>query len=206
MRLTSQSLIIYFKGQHPLVLEPPTVACAAVLLGIVDQPHQGLSIILTLRSPHLTHHGGEVCFPGGMWEPNERYPIETALREANEEVSLPAGAATVLGCLKPHYTRRSTQVVPVVALVDSAYRLVADNSEVVETFTVPIQYLLDDQRLRTDIFTHKHGNIVKTLWTPAYCYNGYEIWGFTAGVITHFLNQVFNAGIKREHSVGEKIW
>ncbi|RYZ32398.1 MAG: CoA pyrophosphatase [Sphingobacteriales bacterium] len=53
-------------------------------------------IIFTLRSKHLNQHAGEVCFPGGKWEPQDHSLLTTALRETHEEIGVSPGIIDVL--------------------------------------------------------------------------------------------------------------
>ena len=66
-----------------------------MLIALVDG-HDGAEVLLTRRAWHLTHHKGEVSFPGGRMDPGET-PVETALREAHEEVALDPALVEVLG-------------------------------------------------------------------------------------------------------------
>ena len=60
---------------------------AAVLVPVV-QYDSGPSILLTRRADHLDKHSGQVAFPGGKVEKRDASPVETALREAEEEIGL----------------------------------------------------------------------------------------------------------------------
>ena len=57
---------------------------SAVLVPLYDGP-DGAEVLLTRRSQALRNHRGEVSFPGGRMDPGET-PLQTALREAHEEV------------------------------------------------------------------------------------------------------------------------
>jgi len=174
---------------------------AAVLL-LLQETKQGLSILLTQRADSLKHHGGEVAFPGGMWEEKDGFPVDTALRESNEEVNLPISAVDILGQLTPTYSRTGTQVTPVVAMLKHKVDLQPNIEETQAIFWLPIRYLLDDPRQRTDIFSHHR----RVIWVPAYHYQGYEIWGLTSSVIVEFLNRCSSHTIRREHDAPEKHW
>src|SRR5205809_7526270 len=80
---------------------------AAVLVPIVDDGGP-LRLLLTRRTEDLPTHAGQVAFPGGLVEPGEEDPANTALREAEEEVGLPKGAVEVLGLLDDFPTRTDT--------------------------------------------------------------------------------------------------
>ncbi len=167
-------------------------------------------IVLTRRAMTLRHHAGEVAFPGGMWELGDQFPVDTALRESQEEIALERQYVQVLGLLTPLQTRRKTEVTPVVGLIDHPLELSPNDGEIESIFTVPLDFFLNDQRLRTDIFSRQDNGNTHSHWVPAYEYHyqgeNYEIWGFTAAVIVQLLNRGFSAGIGRDNSAVEKVW
>jgi 8-oxo-dGTP pyrophosphatase MutT (NUDIX family) len=179
---------------------------ASVLVPLVKK-QDGWHIILTLRAKNMRHHGGEGAFPGGMWEEGDRTLIDTALRECEEEISIPASNISILGGLNSAPTRRLTLVRPVVGVVKSMAGLMANPGEIADIFTVPVDFFNNDQRIRTDIFTRSE-QIDKSdsFWAPAYQYQQYEIWGFTASVIVQLVNRGFGARLTRENLAFEKIW
>ena len=65
----------------------PKLRDAAVLIPITSSP-DGLNVILTKRSNNLKHHPGQIALPGGKVEKSDKDVIETALREAYEEIGL----------------------------------------------------------------------------------------------------------------------
>ena len=71
-------------------------------------------LLLIERSPHLRTHAGQLAFPGGKPEPSDRSLLETALREAEEEVGLRAGDVDVLGRLSGVPTPTGFMIVPYV--------------------------------------------------------------------------------------------
>ena len=160
------------------------------------------SLLLTKRAETLRQHGGEVAFPGGMWEQGDHFPLNTALREAEEEIALPSSDVEVKGLLPALSTRQGIPVSPVVATLSSASSLIPSPAEIESIFFVPIHELLKDHRIRTDIFHYED----EIRWAPAYLYQGYEIWGFTAGVIKMLLEFCFGATLPRQHTAPEKVW
>ena len=174
---------------------------AAVLVAIVGEP-DNYSLLLTKRALHLSNHGGEVAFPGGMWEPGDQFPQDTALREAQEEVALSVHQANVMGLLPSQDTRNSTRVTPVVATIPADLPLTPSPDEIHSIFYVPLAELLADHRVRTDVFQYR--GLVR--WVPVFEFQGYEIWGFTAGVIITLLERCFGAKFARQHSAPEKLW
>ncbi len=88
---------------------------AAVLIG-VSRATGG--VLFTERAAHLSKHPGQIAFPGGRIDAGDGGPLEAALREAQEEVGLPAKASEVLGYLDEYFTGTGYRITPVVALID----------------------------------------------------------------------------------------
>ena len=98
---------------------------AAVLVGLVRRD-DGLHAMLTRRTDTLRHHAGQVSFPGGRQEPDDGGPLQAALREACEEIGLPASQVRPLGYLDPLTTITGYRVTPVVALLDPGFEPVPE--------------------------------------------------------------------------------
>src|ERR671934_2857535 len=75
---------------------------AAVLVPIIAHP-EGLTVLFTRRTTQLKAHSGQVSFPGGRAEPGDASPQHTALREAQEEIGLPARRLGGAGQLPAQY-------------------------------------------------------------------------------------------------------
>ena len=112
---------------------------AAVLVPIVLHPAP--SIVLTLRAPHLSRHPGQVSFPGGRIDPRDASPEAAALREAEEEIGLSAGAVEVVGRLPTHVTGTGYRVTPVLGLLTPPVAPKPDPREVAEVFELPLAAL-----------------------------------------------------------------
>ena len=168
---------------------------AAVLLALTDEPDP--QVILTLRSQQLSSHSGEVSLPGGRWDETDPSLEFTALRETHEEIGLPADEVRILGPLWTRSTRWQVQVTPWLGVVPADAHLTPNPGELDAIFHVPLSFFLDDPRIRTDRITIDQ----RRIYLPAYEYEGYEIWGFTAGVLTEFLVRVLNAPIGRRDDV-----
>ena len=157
-------------------------AAVIVLLSLGAEP----SILYTQRSSRLRHHPGEVSFPGGMWEPGDASLAATAVREMEEEIGLPASAIQLIGRLERGQTRAGTLVTPFVASFDSAWPLAPNPAELDCIFHVPLKSFFGEIPQQLDHF--EHGG--RRYQLPAYQYQGYRIWGFTAAVTARFLRLV----------------
>lgn len=170
---------------HQLTMPVTTLRPAAVLIPLVLRP-TGITVLLTKRTAHLKDHAGQVSFPGGRCEPEDGNPIQTAIREANEEVGLESRQIEVLGTLPDYDTGTGFHVVPVVALVHPPLNLKLDDFEVADVFEPPLSFIFDSenhQRHRVEA----RGKL-REFW--AMPWNGYYIWGATAGMLVslhHFL-------------------
>ena len=158
------------KKNKPLTL-------AAVLVAIIarDEPH----VLLTQRAAHLEQHSGQVAFPGGKVEAQDQTPIATALREAHEEVGLEADYVDVAGVLDTYETGTGFRILPVVGFVREGFQLAADAGEVAHIFEVPL-------RLALDAANYKRHNAMwggKLRHYHAMQYQGFKIWGATAGML-----------------------
>jgi 8-oxo-dGTP pyrophosphatase MutT (NUDIX family) len=158
---------------------------ASVLLPIVVR-EQGLTLLLTQRTEHLTDHAGQVSFPGGQMEAGDTSAIETALRETEEEVGLDRRHVEVIGTLPDYFTVTGYRITPVVAIVHPPFELCADPFEVAEIFEVPLAFLMDGMNHQRRTADFPDGR--RTFY--AMPYDRFFIWGATAGMLRnlfHFL-------------------
>lgn len=160
---------------------------AAVLLSIVlreDEP----SVLLTQRNPDLKDHPGQISFPGGRVEQQDRSPADTALREAEEEIGLDPACVEVVGYLPAYRTVTGFLVTPVVAIVTPPVDLRPDPDEVAEVFEVPLSFLLDSANHKRHTI-QLQGKVRDFFAVP---YGDRFIWGATAGIILGLARLVSN--------------
>ena len=161
---------------------------AAVLIGLMDDPKNGLSLLLTRRTTNLKHHAGEISLPGGSFDKDQDTNIQsTALREAKEEIGLGAEQAEILGFLEPQICLGTGFIVtPIIAHVVSSFVPQIDTNEVEELFSVPLSFFTNNTNLN-----HEHRIFDQIKWSVySYHYEDYLIWGLTAQIIRKFCNKI----------------
>jgi|UniRef100_UPI00404854EC 8-oxo-dGTP pyrophosphatase MutT (NUDIX family) len=158
---------------------------AAVLIPLIIYENE-LKILLTQRTAHLHDHPGQISFPGGRSDSEDISAVDTALREAEEEIGLPSDRVEVLGSL-PHYlTITGYQVTPVVSLVVAGHAYEPDEFEVADIFEVPMAYLMNPHHHEQRMWQSPQG--YRRFY--AIPYENKFIWGATAGMLRnlyHFL-------------------
>jgi len=172
-------------GYRPLGNKPfrPT-RTAAVLVPLLDLPEP--EIVFTRRADHLPQHAGQVSFPGGAAEENDASAVQTALREAQEEIGLPPDAARPIGFLDRMDTISDYRVLPVVALVTPPVVWKPDPREVAEVFTVPLGIVLDAKRYESRVFQRDGQEyVIHTLH-----WQGHIIWGATAAMLLNLSSRM----------------
>lgn len=158
---------------------------AAVLVPIVA--HEAPTVLLTQRSKHLSTHAGQVAFPGGRIDPGDVSPLAAALREADEEVGLPARYATPLGYLDSYLSGTGFRIVPVVALIEPGFSLKINEAEVDEAFEVPLSFLMTRENHA------RHSGVWKGVERHFYAmpFEQRNIWGATAGIIRSLYEKLY---------------
>ena len=178
------------RGDHDLNPgeTPPSSALrpAAVLVPLIDR-REGLSVLLTQRTAHLSAHAGQISFPGGRMEEEDADAVATALRETEEEVGLTRDLVDVIGRLDTYVTGTGFEITPIVGVVTPPYTLTIDPYEVAEAFEVPLSYVLD-RRNHNRQERESAGRMRVFYVLP---YQGRNIWGATAGMLVN-LAEVLN--------------
>jgi 8-oxo-dGTP pyrophosphatase MutT (NUDIX family) len=156
-----------------------------------------LDVLLTRRADGMRHHPGQIAFPGGGCEPEDRFAdgsnnyTVTALREAHEETGLEPDGVEVIGQLPELYIPVSKNLVtPVLGWWNTPSEVSADEYESVEVFRVPVGELLDPDARGVSVLTRA----AHTYRSPAFqlrkAHGGHLVWGFTAMVLDSLFDQL----------------
>ncbi|OIQ92908.1 putative nudix hydrolase NudL [mine drainage metagenome] len=191
-RLSATWLRQRFAGGGVALTEPDasgrSLIRAAVLVPLIERD-SGLTVLLTQRTAHLRDHPGQISFPGGRCEESDTSVVATALREAQEEVGLDPVRTEVLGLLPEYRTGTGFSIMPVVALVRPPLNLKLDDFEVAEAFETPLAFLLDPANHQRHSMESQGGR--REYY--AMPWEGYYIWGATAGMLVSLHRFLFSA-------------
>jgi 8-oxo-dGTP pyrophosphatase MutT (NUDIX family) len=172
------------RGDHALNPgeTPPSAALrpAAVLVPLIDRA-DGMTVLLTQRTAHLSAHAGQISFPGGRIEEQDADAVAAALRETEEEVGLPRELVSVIGQLDTYITGTGFEITPIVGIVTPSYTLTIDPYEVAEAFEVPLAYILDKRNHNRQ----ERESAGRTRVFFVLPYEGRNIWGATAGMLVN---------------------
>ena len=157
---------------------------ASILVIFINKYHTDESyILMTQRKYNLRKHAGQIAFPGGRKEKDDKDLMETVVRETEEEISLSQENYDIIGKLPKFYTGTGYVVTPFVALMKETSdwkNLIKPNSEEVEKIFIP-----KSQELLSPEFHIREKPPIKSsmYMTWRINYKNENIWGLTARVL-----------------------
>ena len=175
-----------FQKREPIKKEDKSALETAVLCLIFMEGNQ-LNILLTKRSEFLKNHPGEISFPGGRIETDDKSPVEAALRETREEIGIPSKDIKIFGKLDEIITGTGFHIKPFIGKLKTTKNLVLNKDEVTETLILPLSILLDkSNHIRSKkIFNNKEYEF----WKINYLH--YNIWGATGSILVGLANELW---------------
>ncbi len=162
---------------------------AGVLVGICFPEKEQPSVLLTKRAGHLKNHPGQIAFPGGKFEIEDSTLVNTALREAEEEIGLNRSIPKELGILPNHETVTKFLVTPIIFQLPDKLHLKINKNEVDEVFYVPLKHFLNLENY--SIQARKWEEELRYYYVVPY--GPYYIWGATARILYGFAESYKNA-------------
>jgi 8-oxo-dGTP pyrophosphatase MutT (NUDIX family) len=170
------------------VIEHLPFSHAAVLVPLFKKG-EDCHLLFTKRSDQVKYHKGEISFPGGVVDEEDLELMNTALREADEEIGLKKSDVQVIGLLDDIVTVTQFIVTPIVGLFPYPYPFKVSEVEIAELIEVPLASLLDENNFsEREIFRGGQNEIVY-----AYQYGNHIIWGATARILKQFLDLIPSA-------------
>ncbi len=149
-------------------------------------------VLLNKRSEQVEHHKGEISFPGGARDPEDRDFLATALREVEEEMGIHPAHVSLLGQMDDVVTRSRFGVRVFAGAIPYPYPFRPSAGEIAEVLEVPISLLCSPASLRHE-----------TRWADgqgvtacSYAYNHHLVFGATAKILQQFL-ELLEEGTQR---------
>jgi 8-oxo-dGTP pyrophosphatase MutT (NUDIX family) len=168
-----------------IVARERPVRPAAVLIPVVDHPQP--TVLLTQRSAHLNDHAGQISFPGGKIDATDASPLDTALREAEEEVGLSRQFVDPIGYLDLYGTSFGFRILPTVARVRPGFELRINTSEVDDAFEVPLAFLMDPANHQ--VHSREFRGMERSYYAMPFAER--YIWGATAGILRVLYERIY---------------
>jgi len=164
------------KNKFPLIQNSteahPKRAAVLVMLYL---KHNIIHVLMIKRSIHLKAHAGEIGFPGGSYEAEDKNLLATALRETREEIGVHVETSKVIAQLPIVKTRLGFEITPYVAILSELKKFESQEDEVDEILEIPVTPLLSTQQ--GSIGSRSRKNNV-TYW-----FKHHKIWGASAKIL-----------------------
>jgi 8-oxo-dGTP pyrophosphatase MutT (NUDIX family) len=178
-------------GRVNLTITDPSLMPAAVMLLLYPKDGQ-YCVLLNKRSQLVEHHKGEISFPGGARDPEDRDFLDTALRETEEEMGISRADVTILGRLDDVVTRTNFGVRVYIGTIPYPYTFNPSAIEIAEVLEIPISALVDPANLRHE--TRLVEGVATTV--RSYAYHEHLVFGATAKILRQFLETVEDGFMK----------
>ncbi|MDA9734392.1 CoA pyrophosphatase [SAR116 cluster bacterium] len=150
-------------------------------------------LILTKRSEKLNHHAGEISFPGGSLENQDKNSLMAAFRETYEEIGIPESRINVIGQLDDYITGTGFHIETYVGIIKKNTIFRVNKEEVTELIFLPIEVLQNETNI---IWTSKKfGNKSYNFWKIKFL--NYNIWGATASILANLSVKVWDTKLQR---------
>lgn len=151
---------------------------AGVMALFYPNQNNETSMALILRKPSKDVHSGQVSFPGGKTETQDKTYLDTALRETEEEIGISMDKIEIIRSLTEIYIPPSNFLVyPYMGFLTESPTFVVQPTEVAKIIEVPVSHFLDDKVVTVQQVAASYGTYIET---PAFYINNHVIWGATA--------------------------
>jgi 8-oxo-dGTP pyrophosphatase MutT (NUDIX family) len=164
-------------------INDPALTRAAVLIPLFKK-NEEYHVLLTRRTHKVSHHKGQISFPGGRQDKGEDL-LSTALREAKEEMGIAEKDVHLLGELDDICTVASDFCVsPFVGLIPYPYPFKMNRQEIEEVLEVPLSVFLDEDKFREE-FRERNGEPLRVYF---FQHEDHTIWGATARILKQLID------------------
>lgn len=172
---------------RPREIQKPEFHRAAVMMLLLNKDGEA-HVLLTKRTEKVATHKGQVSFPGGRHDAGDADLLQTALRETGEEVGIPRSDIEVLGRFDDFISIAGFHVVTFVGVIPHPYSYVLNRDEIEDYLEAPLSLFVNRQYEKVEHIMFE-GNRYSVYY---YFFNGFDIWGLTARILTDFAAKILN--------------
>ncbi len=169
------------KNRKKITVEKKGASPASVLMLLLNKNNEA-HVFLTKRTNKVKNHKGQVSFPGGAKEKSDRSFLDTALRETYEEAGIKPSDVEFIGEFDEMISITDFHVHTFIGSIKYPYEYKINADEIEECFEVPLSLFYNEEYYRVEDYFFD-GKYRKVYY---YLYNGFEIWGMTASILTRF--------------------
>lgn len=175
-------------AHQPRSIDTPDYSEAAVLVPIMNKNGEAC-VLVTKRTQHVATHKGQVSLPGGRFDDEDPDTLATALRETHEEVGILPEHIEILGRFDDFISIAGFHVATYIGAIPHPYDYVISAEEIEAYVEVPFSLFAarSFERVEQVSFQGKQYNVYY------YLYNGFEIWGLTARILTDFAAKILGS-------------
>jgi 8-oxo-dGTP pyrophosphatase MutT (NUDIX family) len=169
--------------RDPRLLGDESFVPASVLIAMTEREEPGF--LLLHRPSNMRAHPGQIAFPGGRQDPGED-AVETALREANEELGIREKDVRIIGTSDMYHTGSGFEITPVLGIVPPEIDIIPNPAEVAQWFEAPVDFVLDpaNQVQKWVEYEGRQHPFIEIQWQE-HC-----IWGVTAAIISNLTKRL----------------
>lgn len=190
------------ENRTPTILGSENFVEFAVLLPLIEKEND-VHILFEVRSSKLRRQPGEICFPGGKVDKEDKNVRHTAIRETIEELRINEEYITNIVPLDYLVTPFGTIIYPFIGIINNQVKLNPNPEEVEEVFTVPLSFFIKNKpqiyKIKFKVEPEENFPVhdiiggenykwqVRSMDECFYYYENRVIWGLTAGIIKHYV-------------------
>jgi len=170
-------------------IEQPGFRPSAVLMPFFYEDDQ-LKVLFTVRHKDLKHHKGEISFPGGKKDDEDKDLIETALRETKEEVGIDRSQITIVGQMDDLFTLTKYIITPYVGIITGNFKIITSDQEVFRVIKVPLSIFGKNGYFQEEEWKMTQNGASHPIFY--YYWRKNIIWGATAYMMNQFMEIIYD--------------
>ena len=172
-------------GREIIKIEKFDFIPSAVMILIMNKGNKA-HVFLTKRTSNVRTHKGDVSFPGGAIDKEDKDAEAAALRETCEEAGISQDRIEMLGQFDDFFSITGFHVSTFVGIIDYPYKYEINRDEIETCLEAPLSMFYNREYDRIENYEFQ-GKDIEVYY---YSYDGFVIWGLTARILTDFGHRV----------------